>query len=45
VLVHQNQRKVEVFSRRDGWAPRSAGSGECIEIPAVDVRLSVDELY
>ena len=45
VLVHQNERKVEVFSRRDGWARHLACGGESIEIPAVDVRLSVDEIY
>ena len=45
VLVHQNRRAIEVFSRRDGWARTIAGPGESIEIAAVDLRLSVDELY
>lgn len=45
VLVHQAQRRLEVFSRRDGWTPHTADSGESIEIPAVDVRLVVDEIY
>lgn len=45
VLVHQNERHVEIFSRRDGWARRSARGGESIAIPAADVQLLVDELY
>ena len=45
VLVHQVQRRIEVFSRRDEWAVRAANSGESIEIPVLDVRLSVDEIY
>ena len=45
VLVHQNERKLEVFSRRDGWTPRTAVAGESAEITAIDARLSVDELY
>ena len=45
ILVHQSQRKLEVFSRRDGWALRTAGPGESIEIAGIDVRLSVDDLY
>jgi Uma2 family endonuclease len=44
VLVHQNRRAIEVFSRRDGWARTIAGSGESIEIAAIGLRLSVDEL-
>src|SRR5215471_8183134 len=45
VLVHQNERRVEVFSRSDGWSARSAGSGQAIAIGAIDVQLSVDEIY
>jgi Uma2 family endonuclease len=45
VLVHQSQKKLEAFSRRNGWTPRAAGAGEFIEISAIGVRLSVDELY
>lgn len=45
VLVHQNERQIEVFSRRDRWARHSACGGESIEIHAVNVRLSVDEIY
>lgn len=45
ILVHQRERKVEVFSRKDAWVPRSAGSGETIEIGALDVRVVVDEIY
>jgi len=45
VLVHQNRRAIEVFSRRDGWARTIAGPGESSEIAAIDLRLSVDEIY
>jgi Uma2 family endonuclease len=44
VLVHQNARRVEVFSRRDAWTSYTADAAQSIEIPAIDVRLSVDEL-
>jgi len=45
VLVHQNERRVEFFSRRDGWTRHAADAGQVIEIPAIDLRLSVDEIY
>jgi Uma2 family endonuclease len=45
VLVHQNQRRVEVFSRRNGWTMLVADAGGTVEIPAIDVRLSIDEIY
>jgi Uma2 family endonuclease len=45
VLVSQRERRVEVFARRDGWSSRTAGAGEAIEISAIDVRLTVDEIY
>jgi Uma2 family endonuclease len=45
VLVHQSQRRIEVFSRREGWLMHAAGTGESVDIAAIDVRLSVDELY
>lgn len=45
VLVHQSRRAIEVFSRRSGWARTTAGPGEFIELAAIDLRLSVDEIY
>lgn len=45
VLVHQATRRVEVFSRRDGWAGQVADAGQLVELPAIDVRFPVDELY
>ena len=45
VLVHQRERRIEVFSRRDGWKLQAADAGQTIDIPAIDIRLSVDELY
>jgi Uma2 family endonuclease len=45
VLVHQNERKLEVFSRRDGWTPSVAAAGESAENTAIDARQSDAELY
>jgi Uma2 family endonuclease len=45
VLVHQNQRKLEVFSRSDGWVMRGAGPGQTIAVHAIGTELSVDEVY
>jgi Uma2 family endonuclease len=45
VLVYQNERKVEIFSRGEGWASRTVGPGEVVELRSVDVRFSVDDLY
>ncbi len=45
VLVHQNERKVEIFARREGWRSRIASAGQSLEVPAVDVSISIDELY
>jgi len=45
VLVHQHERKIEIFSRRNDWAPRTAGPGQSIEISALALLVSVDELY
>jgi Uma2 family endonuclease len=45
VLVNQNERRIEAFSRRDGWTRRTSGSGQSFDLPAIDVRLSVDDIY
>lgn len=45
LLVHQNGRTLEVFSRRDGWTRRTAGTGQSIELLTLGIRLSVDEVY
>src|SRR5688572_16765191 len=34
VLVHQNERRIEVFSRRDGWTRHAADAGQSIELPS-----------
>lgn len=46
VLVSQSARRVEVYSR-DGadWRHRVHAAGETVELPAIDARLDVDELY
>ncbi|HEY3496467.1 MAG TPA: Uma2 family endonuclease [Polyangiaceae bacterium] len=45
VLVHQSSRRVEVFSRHDGWRRQAFEAGQSAEISAIDVRLPVDEIY
>jgi Uma2 family endonuclease len=45
VLVYQNERRLEVFSRSDGWTMHSAGPGQSIAIRAIDTELSVDEIF
>lgn len=45
VLVHQNKRAFEVFSRKDGWTRHAAGPGESIELVSLGIQLSVDEIY
>jgi Uma2 family endonuclease len=45
VLVHQNDRKVEIFSRREGWNCHIASAGQSLEVSAIDVSISIDELY
>jgi Uma2 family endonuclease len=45
VLVHQSEKKLECFSRADGWKARTAGPGESVVIPSIDLQLSVDEIY
>lgn len=45
VLVNQNDRKVEVFSRRNDWAPRVAGAGESVSLDSVGLVMPVDEIY
>jgi Uma2 family endonuclease len=43
VLVSQDERKVEVFRRKDGWSGEVAASGAVIVVHGVDV--DVDRLY
>ena len=45
VLVNQNERKVEVFSKRDGWSPRVASSGESLTLDAIGIVVAIDEIY
>jgi Uma2 family endonuclease len=45
VLVSQRERRLEIFSRKDRWAPRVAVPGESATIPSIDVVLTVDEIY
>jgi Uma2 family endonuclease len=47
VLVSQDRRQVEVFSRGSGgaWDHRIRRAGESFELPSVGARVAVDELY
>lgn len=47
VLVAQDKKRVEVFSRRDddGWDYRVSGAGEAVVLGHLDVTFTVDELY
>jgi Uma2 family endonuclease len=46
VLVSQRSPRIEVFSRKGAkWELTEAGPGESILIPALEISLSVDELY
>lgn len=46
VLVSQRARRLEVYRRRDDrWILDEAGPGETLRLDAIDVALSVDEVY
>ena len=47
VLVAQCRQRVEVFSRAadNTWRHRVYGSGELVELPSLDCRFELDELY
>jgi Uma2 family endonuclease len=45
VLVSQDKRRVEVFSREQAWKPAVAGPGESVVLPSIGVTLAVDEVY
>jgi len=45
VLVSQDKKLIEVFSRDRGWEGVSAGSGQGLLLPSVGVTLDVDEVY
>lgn len=47
VLVSQSRRRVEVFTRtaEGGWLHRVSVGGDVAEVPSIDCRIDVDELY
>ena len=47
VLLTTEQPRVEVFTRGEGgsWILRTYGPGDRVALPAIEVELSVDELY
>lgn len=45
MLVSQHEQRVEVFSRKHGWAPQSAEAGCAVELLAIGVTLEMNEIY
>jgi Uma2 family endonuclease len=46
VIVSQRERQVEVWRRTaDGWSNDIAGAGQTFDLPSIDGRLAVDDLY
>jgi Uma2 family endonuclease len=47
VLLAQDRRRVEVFSRPEAgeWQHDVFTSGDVVELPAIDCRFAVDDLY
>ncbi len=47
VLVGLGEPRVEVFARQadDAWLYRSYGPGERVDLPSIELSLSVDRLY
>lgn len=45
VLVSQDHRQIEVFSRGSDWRPVIARAGESVELPSIGVSLPVDDVY
>lgn len=45
VLVSQEERRVEVFSRDRGWSVVSAMAGETVVLASIGVTLAVDDIY
>lgn len=45
VLVRQNAPGIEVYSRSTGWQRREATEGGSLQIPSIDVTLSVSDVW
>lgn len=45
VLVSQDQKRIEVFSRSRGWEGQAVGAGASIELASIGVVLDVDDVY
>lgn len=45
VLVSQDGKRIEVFSRERAWEPKAVGPGESVALPSIGVNLAVDEVY
>ncbi len=45
VLVSQEERRIEVFSRDRGWSVVSAMAGETVVLSSIGVTLPIDEIY
>jgi len=45
VLVSQDQKRIEVFSRSRGWEGMAASAGESVALASIGVILEVDDVY
>ena len=47
VLVSQDRREIDVYTRvaADSWRRSIYGPGQTVDLPSIDVRFTVDELY
>lgn len=45
LIVHQDEVRVEVWRRADGWSMSGAGAGAVIDLPELGGALAVDEVY
>jgi Uma2 family endonuclease len=45
VLVSQDKRVIEVFSRERGWEGVTAAAGQAALLPSLGITLDVDEVY
>lgn len=45
LIVHQDEARVEVWSRADGWSMRGLGLGDVIGLPELGGTLAVSDIY
>lgn len=45
LIVHQDEMRVEVWRREDGWSMRGIGAGAVIDLPELGGALAVSDVY